>query len=272
MDELPETYTYRTGQKGEGHFTVLKDSNPYFDVSGIRGPKPVNEFMQRLCERLDAGRMVENAPSPSQAERETADRIQDALFDAECAGYERATGGVQEVFLDEDADDDMGLDASIPLCRIRMFFDHGDDSVGIPSRAYWCLAPDQSGTDLERLLRARPAAPAGIPVEKVEALRDEFETVRASYEEQGTNPHAPYWAGKFVGRLNALLFHPTDPQEPTQAKEVRAATWYREALESIMELGTINTARFMLDATNIARHALTVEPPQEPAQAKEVRE
>ena len=72
MGELPETYTYKSIEVGIEQYTVYKDSKPYFDVINVRGPKPIAEFMQRLCERLDAGRMVENSPSPSQAEREAA--------------------------------------------------------------------------------------------------------------------------------------------------------------------------------------------------------
>ena len=85
---------------------------------------------------------------------------------------------------------------------------------------------EDAGDDLSEvlaLLLSRPAAPAGIPREKVEAL-----TFKINYSTEQCNLAVSKETFQYhKGRVDALkealalLALPTDPQEPAQAKEVR---------------------------------------------------
>ena len=77
---------------------------------------------------------------------------------------ERALGGVHELFFHEDVYPNLPANvvppddwAGLPFARFAMYRDSGDNSVGIPSRSYWALGEDQSGTALvgivEQMLR-----------------------------------------------------------------------------------------------------------------------
>ena len=124
---------------------------------------------------LEANR---RAPSPSQAEREAADRLQAQL----------------------------DIDNALAMTVYRR--------------------------DLEPVLtaiRARPAAPAGVPRSEVEALRDLLQKMaedRIASANDATDRGQDIITGVASAytavaiRLDALLTLPTDPQEPAQAKEV----------------------------------------------------
>jgi hypothetical protein len=73
-------------------------------------------------------------------------------------GLNRAREGVHELFANEEYPLD-GLEGDKPFCRFEYFADGGDDSVGIPGRAYWALAQDQSGTELADLLATKTQTP-----------------------------------------------------------------------------------------------------------------
>lgn len=74
------------------------------------------------------------------------------------AGADCARKGVHELFLSEHGAELPGLTGEKPFCRFEFFEDRGDASVGIPGHAYWALADNQEGTELEDLLQR-----AGVP-------------------------------------------------------------------------------------------------------------
>lgn len=80
----------------------------------------------------------------------------DILGDERERGYTQATSRTEDVYasLGEDALIDIPDEwYEHPLCRIAFATDSGDPSVGIPGRASWVLAADQSGTVIEQLTK-----------------------------------------------------------------------------------------------------------------------
>lgn len=84
-------------------------------------------------------------------------RLREELIEARAFAHQDgladARKGIHELFVGEDSLLD-GLEGDLPFCRFQEYSDSGDDSVGIPARAYWALSEDQVGTELERLLTA----------------------------------------------------------------------------------------------------------------------
>lgn len=100
------------------------------------------------------------------------DLIHEAMLE-DCAA-KKALSGTHELHLNENIDHGIE-DADKPLCRFFMYRDSGDSGAGLPSRQYWALAEDQTGTILADLITQ--AAELNRRVQKLVAEKEGAESV-----------------------------------------------------------------------------------------------
>ncbi|BBB61191.1 hypothetical protein UNDKW_2918 [Undibacterium sp. KW1] len=98
------------------------------------------------------------------------EELHDAKEFAFESGLDAARNGPHTLFVHEDSDLD-GLEGDVPLCHFYFYSDSGDSSVGIPARHYWALSDDQTGTELERILKQLHQKEADLKQQK-SAMRD----------------------------------------------------------------------------------------------------